>query len=469
MEFPVAPTEIVPLAVSARYSERAVAAPGALNKKQLQRMLIGPAGWILLWGWLVGPLFAQTYANNGDPQLGALVEEALDRNPRVSESLARYRAALQRIPQARALPDPVVGATQYVRTPETRVGPQTTMLSVSQRLPWFGKLGDQAAVAAKEAESMREMYEAQRADVIRQVKLAYYDLAYVDRSMAVTREDLGLLENYETLAQTRYAQGIGLQQAVVKMQAEITRDRNRLETLSRLRVDAEAALNKLLDHPPETPISQIPLGTRPQVELPLEQLYAVGRKQKPDVSAAFFQIERNEKKLDLARRQYWPDFTLGAGLVNVGGRHDPAGVLAPPPDNGKNIYSFSVSLNLPLSRRKYDAGVSQATEELLASREAYRDVVNETGRSIRSIEFRIQTIREQISLFEGTLLPQAEQSLRSAEAAYTTGQLGVLDLLDSERLLLEVQLQLAQLNSDYMKSLAEMERAIGAPFPEIRP
>lgn len=469
MEFSIAPMKLARLTRPAKCSERAVAARRPLHKKQLQRMLIGPAGWMLLWGWQAGPLFAQSYANNGDPQLGALVEKALDQNPRVRESLARYRAALQRIPQARALPDPVLGVTQYVRTPETRVGPQTTMLSVSQRLPWFGKLTDQGDVAAKEAEFMREMYEAQEAEVVRQVKQAYYDLAYLDRALAITQEDQALLENYETLAQTRYAQGIGLQQAVVKIQAEITRDRNRLETLRRLRVDAEAALNQLLDQPPDSPISQVNVAARPSVDLQADRLYAVGRDRRPEVSAAVAQIERSEKRIDLAKRQYWPDFTVGAGLVNVGGRNDAAGRLAPPPENGKNIYSFSVSLNLPLSRRKFDAGVLQATEELQASREGYRDVVNDTERSIRSVQFRLRTIQEQLSLFEGALVPQAEQALRSAEAAYATGQLGVLDLLDSERMLLDVRLGLSQLDSDYMKSLAEMERAIGAPFPEEGP
>jgi len=426
--------------------------------------------WLILaWVWLAIPALAQTYATNGDARLAAMIEEALDRNPRVRESLARYRAALQRIPQVSALPDPMLGVTQYARTPETRVGPQTTMLSISQRFPWFGKLDDQGKVAAKEADSMRELYEAYKAEVARQVKLAYYDLAYVDRAIAITQEDQALLGNYETLAQARYAQGTGLQQAVVKIQAEITRDRNRLEILRRQRVDSEAALNRLLDHPPETPLSPISLGARPEVELQREELYALGRNQRPEVTAAFLQIEKNEKKIDLANRQYWPDFTLSAGFVNLGGRNDLAGRLNPPPDNGKNIYNFSISLNLPLSRRKYDAGVLQATEELLAAREGYRDTVNETERSIRSVEFRIRTIQEQLSLFESTLLPQAEQSLRSAEAAYTTGQLGVLDLLDGERVLLDVQLGLAQLDSDYMKSLAEMERAIGAPFPEVGP
>ena len=419
--------------------------------------------WVLALSWLALPACAQTYSTNGDQQLAALIEEALDRNPRVRESLARYRAALQRIPQVSALPDPMLEVSQNFRSSET------TMLSLSQHFPWFGKLSDQGKVAAKEANSIREMYEAQKAEVVQRVKLAYYDLAFIDRAIQITEEDQALLEHYETLAQARYAQGMGLQQEVVKLQAEITRDRSRLEEFRRLRVDAESDLNRLMDRPTETPVRSVTLGPRRPVELDREKLYAAGRNQRPEVRAALLLIERDEKQIQFSRRQYWPDFTVSLGTVNMRGLSDPAAGMAASPENGRNTYRFTVGFNLPLSRRKYDAGVLQATEDFLAAREGYRDTVNETERSIRTVEFRIRTIQEQLSLFESTLLPQAEQSLRSAEAAYTTGQLGVLDLLDSERVLLDVRLGLAQLHTDYMKSLAEMERAIGAPFPEVGP
>jgi outer membrane protein TolC len=124
---------------------------------------------------------------------------------------------------------------------------------------------------------------------------------------------------------------------------------------------------------------------------------------------------------------------------------------------------------LPIFRRKYDAGVLEASERFLAAREGYRDSINSVEVSIRSVGFRIQTIHTQIQLIETALLPQAEQALRSSEAAYSTGVLGVLDLLDSERVLLDVRLGLAQLRSDYVKSLTEMERAIGSAFPEVQP
>jgi outer membrane protein TolC len=416
-----------------------------------------------------GGIQAQTYANFGDARLKDLAEQALENNPGIRRAFGEYEAALQRIPQLTSLPDPMVGVTQYVRSPETRVGPQNTMLSISQRFPWFGKLSDRGKVAAKEAAALEQMYEAKRAEIVRQVKLAYFDLAYIDRAIRITEEDLSLLRHFETLAQARYSQGVGLQQAVVKLQAEITRDLNRLEVFRRQRTDAEAALNTLLDQPPETPIAQVLLPAAPTVAIDWQKLYTTGRESRPEVKAAFYQIEKNEKGIQLARREYWPDVTVSAGYVNVDGRQDPAGRMSPPPDNGKDVYNFSVGVNLPIFRRKYDAGVLEASERFQAAREGYRDLINSVEVSVRAVGFRIETIRTQIDLFENALLPQADQALRSSEAAYSSGTLGVLDLLDSERVLLEVRLGLAQLRSDYLKSLAEMERAIGSAFPEEQP
>lgn len=412
---------------------------------------------------------AQTYSTNNDARLRGLIEEALDRNPRVRESFLRYQAGLQRIPQVTSLPDPMLGVTQFARTPETRVGPQTTVLSLSQKFPWFGKLSDQGEVAAKGAAVLSELHQAYRAAVIQQVKLAYYDLAYIDRAIVITNEDEQLLGHYETLAQARYSQGVGLQQAVIKLQAEITRDRNRLQVLKRQRVDSEAALNTVRDQPAGTPIATIERLSPLDVQIDLDALYAVGRDARPEVKAAFLEIEKNEKRIHLAKRQYWPDLTLGASWGNVNGRHDLAGRLSPPEDNGKDVYSVAVGVNLPIFRRKYDAGVQEATETFGAAREAYREAVNEVGFSVRAVGFRIQTIEEQLALFEKALLPQAEQALQSTETAYATGTTGVLDLLDGERTLLEVRLGLARLETDYLKALADMERAIGSAFPEEKP
>jgi len=412
--------------------------------------------------------FAQSYTAQNDEQLKLYIEQALERNPAVRQSFARYRAAQQRMPQVSALPDPVLTLTQYLRTPETRVGPQTTMVSLTQKFPWFGKLSDREKIAAKEAAIFRERYEAQRAETVRQVKNAYYSLAYLDRAVTITEEDLSLLEHYETLARARYQQGAGLQQSVVKLQAETTRDRNRLKELNIQRVSVEAILNRLIDRPARSPVAQVGLGNRPKASIDYDKLFGIARQYRPEVIAALLGVERDEKRIQLAKRSYWPDFTLGASFVNVLGRGDAAGVSNPPDQNGKNVWAVTGSVNIPIQRRKYAAGVIEATQDKIASREDYRDVVNTIESSVRDVGFRLETIEQQIALFEDTLLPQAQQSLESAESAYSTGTLGVLDLLDSERVLLNVRLGLAQFRSNYMISLANMERAIGTAFPEIR-
>jgi len=254
---------------------------------------------------------------------------------------------------------------------------------------------------------------------------------------------------------------------VVKMQAEITRLRNRLEQLRARRVDAEAALNALMDRPPGGRLPRIAASERPRIVLDQDLLSGKAHETSPEMNAAFERIEEREKRVHAAKKEYWPDITLGAGYGNVSGRNDPAGRQFPPPDNGKDVWSLSVGVNLPIGRRQRDAAVLEATEAMTAAKQDYRARRISVEAAIRSLTFRLRTIEDQTRLFEGTLLPQAEQALRASEAAYSTGAASVLDLLDSERMLLDVKLGLAGFQADYMKTLAKLERAIGGPVPEV--
>ncbi len=171
------------------------------------------------------------------PLLREYVGAALERNPSIQDILARYRAVLKKVPQVTALPDPVFGFTQAIRSVETRVGPQRNGFVLSQAFPWFGKLDLQGKVAVQEAVSWYQIYRARQREVISRLKRAFYELAYVDTAIQINEEERSLLVHYEGLAQTRYATGQGLQQAVIKIQAEITR------VIDRLAILAPAACN----------------------------------------------------------------------------------------------------------------------------------------------------------------------------------------------------------------------------------
>ncbi len=401
----------------------------------------------------------------GDSHLRSYIEAALEANPALGQALARYRAALQRVPQVTSLPDPMLNFTQFIRSVETRVGPQLNTLMLTQTFPWFGKLDLKGRVVFKEAAAQFQVYRAQEREIIAKVKRAFYDLGYVDRAAEISQQDQLLLEHYEELAQIRYSTGQGLQQAVIKIQAEITKIINRLKSLDQQRVSLVARLNTLMDRPPEEPLPKVGQLALPQMTLNLEELYDLGERNRQELKAVMARIEKSEQSIDLAKKDYWPSVTLSAGMINVGGRNDPAGLLMPPPDNGKNAFNFSVGINIPIHRDRYNAGVLEASEGLIANRKQYLNIRNEMEFSIRDQAIRIETLREQVELFEEVLIPQAEEALLSTESAYETGQLGALDLLDSERVLLELRLINARYYSDYLRALANLERAIGTKFP----
>jgi outer membrane protein TolC len=307
------------------------------------------------------PVQAEEEAKTGQPDFYAeeaalqdYIAEALGQNPSIQEVLARYRAAVQRVPQVTALPDPLFGFTQALRSVETRVGPQRNGFMLSQAFPWFGTLDLRGKVATQEAAAWHQVYFARQREVISRVKKAFYNLGYVDGALQITDEDRLLLEHYEGLAQTRYATGQGLQQAVIKIQAEITKVINRLELLNQQRVSLAANLNTLMDRPPQNPLPAVERLSLPPVALDLEALYELGEQNRQELKAAMALIERSERSIDLAKKDFWPDFMVSAGLVNVGDRDDPAGIVQPPPDNGKNAFSLGVGITIPIWRDKYD-------------------------------------------------------------------------------------------------------------------
>ena len=406
------------------------------------------------------------YNSNGDPALAALIAEALDGNPRVRGAFLEYQAARARVPQASTLPNPALSFTQHLAGAQTRVGPQLSSISVSQALPWIGTLSDRRDIAAAQSDIRNQSYAEQRAEVVRQVKLAYYDLAYLDQALRITGEEEQLLVHYEALAQARYSQGFGQQQEVVKLQAEVTRVLNHRQELLRQRMDFEAALNVLANRPLDTPVPLVEIGEPPAVGLDEQALHDTGLSDRAEIRSALLRIESGGHEVRLARRRYRPDFTVGMAWGNVLGRRDEPGRTNPPPGNGRDTYSLTFGASIPVFRSSYDAGVREASARLSAAEEAYQDAANGVAFAVRSTAFRLTTIEGQLALFEAALLPQAEQALSATEEAYSAGVTGVLELLDSEEMLLDVRLGLARLQADYMKALAEMERAIGSAFPE---
>jgi outer membrane protein TolC len=338
-------------------------------------------------------------------------------------------------------------------------------LEISQGVPWFGKLGLQGERAEHSAGSVSWRVRDLERDLLAELKREYFDAAYLQESLAINADEQALLERFERSALTRYATGEGIQQHVVKVQTDISRLADK-EILLRERLDAvQRRIAQLIGRP------HLDLSLKP-VSLPLLDLEfdraeleeeALGAH--PEIRAVLKQIEADGAWLRRRRLDWRPDFRFGIGYVYVDEREDDPGRQVPPEDNGKDVLALSVGINLPIYRRRISAGVAEANESLQSSQLSLQDTMDRLRFEVQESVLRLESFDERARLYRDVLIPQAEESLASAEAAYTTNRQDFLDLLDAERILFQVRLTYHRLLSDYWMALADLERGLGRRFP----
>ena len=411
---------------------------------------------------------AEVLLNSLHPSaLQELAAEVLERSPRIARAKQRAAAVAARAPQVRALPDPVASLRLFVLPPETRVGPQLLSVSLSQRFPWFGKLALAERAALLEATAVETKIEVVRLDLLLETRRLAYELAFLKAHRDAIEAERSALVRFEKAAQARYASGTGMQQEIVRIQAQITRvDTLRLEIAER-RITLLSALNILRDRPANEPVELPPLPELSDVRFDLEVLRRIASENRPELAAIDSHIAAHATLEELALRQFRPDLTLGFSYTAVEGRGDTVGRSNPPEDNGDDILALTGSLNLPIRRGRLEAAVEEARAKRWAAEEEKRQVLAEIEGTLGDLAARIPLLHNHLQLLETVLLTQAREALRSAEIAYGTGKLSAVDLLDAEVVLFEVRIAAARTRADLTVALARLERAAGRPLTHL--
>jgi outer membrane protein TolC len=388
---------------------------------------------------------------------------ALAGSPRIRAAESALAAGRARAPRAEALPDPSLGLTQFIEPVETRVGPQRRILSLSQALPWFGTLSLRGDVERRESEARAAELAAVELDVLAETTAAYYEIARLEAAIDVTRRHLALLEQWEHAAQARYATGTGGYADLIKAQVELGVLGDRLVELQDRRGPLAAALNALADRPLDAPASAVlPDSLAPPV-VDDAALAAALRTQNPRLLAWDHRTERFAAAERLARKAGLPGFRLSLNYIQT----DPART-AGVPDSGQDAVSASLAVNLPLWRGGVAAGVREAAEQGHAAAASRREAENVLGAELQSDLFALRDAARKARLYGATLAPKARQSLEAVRAAYTAGDARFLDLIDAERLLLELELSTARALADAGIARARVERLVAAPLADFR-
>ncbi|MGH7424017.1 MAG: TolC family protein, partial [Candidatus Methylomirabilales bacterium] len=383
--------------------------------------------------------------------LPELIQEALAKNPEIQAARQQWEAATKRVPQARSLEDPTL-QVQWWNAPESfnLARAENTIIGLSQKLPFPGKLALKEEVASRSAGITEQALHAKERDLIARVKQAYYDLFLAHKAIQIHHEQIDLLRQFFEIANAKFRAGKGSQVDVLKAQVELSTLHQQLPVLGQRRDTAQAKLNTLLNRDPRFPLGPPQEPREGRFDQDLEDLFRMATSARPELKAANLAIQRNEQSRALALREYYPDFNLGFQRFQNFQARDGFGAV--------------VSINLPFSfwtKPKYDAAVQEAAAGVAAARADLQTLENLTRFQIRDLLAKARASWEVAVLYRTTVLPQAEQGVEAARVGYRTGKANFLDLIEADRALRGFQLEYYRALVEREDRLAELEQVVG--------
>lgn len=380
-------------------------------------------------------------------------------NPGLEAAFNRWKAAVERIPQARSLPDPQLSYGYFIEHVETRVGPQRQKVELSQMFPWFGKLRLRESVAARAAEAEYAMYQAKKLSLFYSVKNSFYEYCYLERAIDITKNNMKLLEDTEEVARSQYSVGATDHAVVIKAQVELGRLDDRLRTLNELRKPIVAKLNASLNRESLAPLPWPGNALAEYREINEVDVMSWVRDNNPELKALSAGVEQQKESIALARKNYVPDFMLGVGWIDTGDAVNPE-----LEGSGKDPLVGMIGINIPLWYGKYRAAEREAEARHLAAVKQLEDRGNTLSADVSMALFNYQDATRKIDLYGKSLLPKARQSVEVSKQAFESGRLDFLTLIDAERLLLEFELSHVRALADQAQRLAELEMLTGKDF-----
>jgi len=406
---------------------------------------------LLLFAAFGGAAFAQepAPAHAGvATSLPELLAEAEKNNPQIEAARHGWEAAKQVPTQVSTLPDPQfnlqhvsVGSPRpfagYTNSDFAYIG-----LGVSQDIPYPGKLRLKGKIAKRAADVSEQQIESVRRSVLAELKAAYFQLAYLSKTLTILEQDGELLKQVQQAADARYRSGMGTQQDLLQAQLQQTKLLREI-AMHHLQVGKlEAQIKQLLNRPQDSP----DIEPSDLVETPLVQTYAellaAAEAQNPETASAKKLIEKQSLQVDLARKDFYPDFNV----QYMWQRTDPTQFRA--------YYMLSVGVRVPIYRgRKQRPELAQAEAEKLRAGSELQAQSQQIAAELRAQYVLAQQTSELLKIHREGLSPQSRSEFQAALATYQSNK-------QDFQALLAAFLDVLRLDEEYWQNVAEYETAI---------
>jgi cobalt-zinc-cadmium efflux system outer membrane protein len=393
-------------------------------------------------------------------KLDALVSELLSKNPELQALRKRYEAALTRPGQESALPDPRITAGWISNgnpLPGAGLGVEPTSnigFQIAQELPYPGKRTIRGSIARKEADSEAQMYRAKELSLTAQLKTAFYELRFLFETEDILRRNQTLLQQLLRVAEARYSVGKAMQQDLFKSQVEISILENKLVLLEQKKASLVAEIDSLLNRSPSESLGRPePVESLPELG-PLPSLQSQAETASPMLRAQQSVIDSKQLGVQMARKDYYPDFDIMGGYYNQG--------------QMKDMWEFKVQVNVPIYFwRKQRYALEESSLRLVEAQKTYRATDQMLSFRIRDRYLAAEASRKLMDLYSKRILPQAQFALESSLASYETGGVDFLTVLSNLSSILENEINYSEQRAEYLKALAGLEELVARPLDRV--
>ncbi|MFA4904081.1 MAG: TolC family protein [Desulfobaccales bacterium] len=406
------------------------------------------------------PLRAQS---NLPPDLQNLINEALKSNAEVKQMASLAGAAKETIKPAGALEDPTVSFGMNNIPTDTfalNQDPMTQkMLELSQKFPFPGKRRLRSEVAAEQAKSELLAYRDKSNEIRAKVVVSYWNLALAYAGFDIVQKNKQIWEQVVQVTETRYKVGQGMQADVLQAQVELGNYLDRLLQYKQRQESSQADLNALRSQPPQTPVGRPqPLRPRP-FALKLDDLFTQAEA-RPQLQALKALVAKQQKAVDLAKKEYFPDATISLGYAF-------RETLGPPVNlKQADMFAGGVMFNLPVWQgSKIKPKIREEQQRQTAAKEAVENTWNQVAAAIKDRYAKLMRLAQQITLYNQGIIPQARQAAEASLASYQVGSLGFTQLYQNQIAAYNAELTMQEYLKDFEENWAEMEWLAGVELP----
>jgi len=376
------------------------------------------------------------------------VRFALLNHPQVEAAYYDWRAAVEAIAPARALPDPQITFQADITD---------TLMSLMPGLMFdLMAPGKRAAMGREATASSLVAYRAYATAVIgtvAEVRKAWVELAYVEEALALRRQSTVLLDQSLAAAQADYAtgRGMGTLEEQTKFLNETGRLKNELAVLAERRTAARARFKSALGRRREDADPAWPTQPFPSVPLPDDEaLWRQALAANPQLAAMRAMVEMTVAQTDIARRARTPDFTAGL-MVDL--KADPL------------MFRPTATMTLPVWKEKIAGIVASADARRLAAEARLNAEQVSMAAEFAQMIFMVREADRMAAYIDDTALPNLDRALASAQAAYQSGMGGFGPLTELRLMQLAMQLERADARRDREAALADLSLLVAGDVP----